>query len=275
MIGSRDDDWLQAEHERVHRQRVLIGNGAFLLHQAAEHPAFDHGEHEVEPTADCDTYHRRVLRLRQVVIAARDLDETVDRLCAVLGLSVCFNDPSVAEFGLHNALLTVGDQFIEVVSPIIDHTAAARLLDRRQAMVTAYMVMFEVDDLDARMAALDGCRSAHRVERRSRHDPRPAPAPGRHRRCDRQPRRNQSARIVALGRAELDCPQRQLGRHRDRRLHDREPMTDRGRISLGAARVAPWRSIRRGHAERDRPGCHRSPQRRTGHHTRSGESALV
>ena len=96
-----------------------------------------------------------MLRLRQVVIAARDLDETVDRLCSVLGLHVCFNDPSVATFGLHNALMTVGDQFIEVVSPVTDHAAAARLLDRRQAMVTAYMVMFEVDDLDARMAVLD------------------------------------------------------------------------------------------------------------------------
>ncbi len=95
-----------------------------------------------------------VLRLRQVVIAARDLDETVDRLCSVLGLHVCFNDPSVAEFGLHNALMTVGDQFIEVVSPVIDDSAAARLLDRRRAVVTAYMVMFEVDDLDSRMAAL-------------------------------------------------------------------------------------------------------------------------
>ncbi len=96
-----------------------------------------------------------VIRLRQVVIAARDLEETVDCLSADLGLRVCFNDPSVAEFGLHNALLTVGDQFIEVVSPVIDGSAAARLLDRRQATVTAYMVMFEVDDLDRRMAALD------------------------------------------------------------------------------------------------------------------------
>jgi hypothetical protein len=60
----------------------------------------------------------------------------------------------VAEFGLHNAVLNVGDQFIEVVSPIADNTAAGRLLDRRQADVTAYMVMFEVDDLDQRMAAL-------------------------------------------------------------------------------------------------------------------------
>ena len=96
-----------------------------------------------------------MLRLRQVVIAARDLQPTIDRLCTDLGLSVCFTDPSVAEFGLHNALLTVGDQFIEVVSPIVDDTTAGRLLDRRQAVVTAYMVMFEVDDLDKRMAALD------------------------------------------------------------------------------------------------------------------------
>lgn len=96
-----------------------------------------------------------VFRLRQVVIAARDLEAAVDRLCTDLKLRVCFNDPGVAEFGLHNALLTVGDQFIEVVSPIKRNTAAGRLLDRRKADVTAYMVMFEVDDLDLRMSALD------------------------------------------------------------------------------------------------------------------------
>jgi hypothetical protein len=95
-----------------------------------------------------------VLRLRQVVVAARDLDATVQAIAEALDLTVCFNDPSVAEFGLHNALLAVGDQFIEVVSPIRDGTAAGRLLDRRGAAVTAYMVMFEVDDLDTRMAAL-------------------------------------------------------------------------------------------------------------------------
>lgn len=107
-----------------------------------------------------DLYHGTlydfgVFRLRQVVIAARDLEAAVDRLCTDLKLRVCFNDPGVSEFGLHNALLTVGDQFIEVISPIINNTAAGRLLDRRKADVTAYMVMFEVDDLDSRIAALD------------------------------------------------------------------------------------------------------------------------
>ncbi|MGZ7011422.1 MAG: VOC family protein [Ilumatobacteraceae bacterium] len=95
-----------------------------------------------------------MLRLRQVVIAARELDATVEHISEALELSVCFRDPGVGEFGLHNALLTVGDQFIEIVSPIRDGTAAGRLLDRRDAAVTAYMVMFEVDDLDSRMAAV-------------------------------------------------------------------------------------------------------------------------
>jgi Glyoxalase-like domain len=109
----------------------------------------------LEPTADCgDLYDAAVIRLRQVVLAARDLDSTVDLLCKELALPVCFKDPGVAEFGLHNALLNVGDQFIEVVSPIADNTAAGRLLDRRQAAATAYMVMFEVDDLDTRLDAL-------------------------------------------------------------------------------------------------------------------------
>ena len=144
--------------QRVHRQRILIGNRAFLLHQTAEHSAFDHRKHALEPTRQRwmgPLYHAGVIRLRQVVLAARDLDSTVDRLCAELELRVCFKDPGVAEFGLHNALLSVGDQFIEVVSPIADNTAAGRLLDRREADVTAYMVMFEVDDLDTRLEALD------------------------------------------------------------------------------------------------------------------------
>ena len=115
-----------------------------------------------------DAYAAGVLRLRQVVIAARDLDATVEQLCAALELSVCFRDPGVAEFGLHNALLTVGDQFIEVVSPIGDGTAAGRLLDRRDAAVTAYMVMFEVDDLDSRMAAVDA--AGVRIVWRGDHD---------------------------------------------------------------------------------------------------------
>lgn len=92
-----------------------------------------------------------MIRLRQVVIAATDLATTVDELGSELGLRVCFHDPSVAEFGLVNALMPIGDQFLEVVSPQRPNTAAGRLIERRGGNC-GYMVMFEVDHLDRRMA---------------------------------------------------------------------------------------------------------------------------
>ncbi len=94
-----------------------------------------------------------MIRLRQVALVARDLDRVVDELCTRLGLTVCFHDPGVAAFGLHNALMMIGDQFLEVVAPTQDGTTAGRLLDKRGGD-GGYMAIYEVDDLDAREAAL-------------------------------------------------------------------------------------------------------------------------
>ena len=88
---------------------------------------------------------------------AADLDPTVDDLCERLGLTVCFRDPGVGEFGLHNALMTIGDQFLEVVAPTTAGTTAGRLLDRRDGD-GGYMAIYEVDDLDARVAHLESNR---------------------------------------------------------------------------------------------------------------------
>ena len=49
-----------------------------------------------------------MIRLRQVALVARELEPVVDRLCSELGLSVCFRDPGVGAFGLHNALFKIG-----------------------------------------------------------------------------------------------------------------------------------------------------------------------
>jgi hypothetical protein len=91
-----------------------------------------------------------MIRLRQVALVASDLDTVVAELCAALGLDVCFVDPGVGEFGLHNALMLIGDQFLEVVSPVREGTTAGRLLDRR-AGDGGYMAIYEVDDLDTRV----------------------------------------------------------------------------------------------------------------------------
>jgi hypothetical protein len=94
-----------------------------------------------------------MIRLRQVVMVARELDPVVDAVCRTLDVEVCFRDPGVAEFGLVNALMAVGDQFIEVVSPQQEGTTAGRLLDKRGGD-GGYMVIVQCDDLDRRRARL-------------------------------------------------------------------------------------------------------------------------
>ncbi|MEZ5340359.1 MAG: VOC family protein [Acidimicrobiales bacterium] len=95
-----------------------------------------------------------MLRLRQIVYVARDLDAAVDSLGGVLGADVVYRDPGVAEFGLNNALFCVGDQFVEIVSPFADHTTAGRLLDKRGGD-GGYMVMLQTDDLAALEAGFE------------------------------------------------------------------------------------------------------------------------
>jgi hypothetical protein len=99
------------------------------------------------------------------VIAARDLDSAVADLTAVLGIRVGFNDPGVAEFGLVNAVLPVGDTFLEVVSPVSPSAPARRFLDRRGGD-GGYMVMIQTGDLDAdrRRAAELGVRVAWQID---------------------------------------------------------------------------------------------------------------
>lgn len=84
------------------------------------------------------------LRIRQIVLAASDLDRTVEDVAAVLGVRVAFRDPLVAKFGLHNVLMPIGDQFIEVVAPVRPDTAAGRLIERRGD--SGYMLLLQTDD---------------------------------------------------------------------------------------------------------------------------------
>jgi hypothetical protein len=93
------------------------------------------------------------MRLRQVALVARALEPVVDDLRCVLGLEVAYHDPDVGVFGLRNALLPVGDRFLEVVSPVRDGTTAGRLLDKRGGD-GGYMVILQVDDLAPHRARL-------------------------------------------------------------------------------------------------------------------------
>jgi hypothetical protein len=88
------------------------------------------------------------VRLRQVALAAHDLDAALGALRRVLGLGEPFRDPGVAEFGLVNGVLPIGDAFLEVVSPARPGTTAGRWLERRGGDA-GYMAIFQTDDLAA------------------------------------------------------------------------------------------------------------------------------
>ena len=83
--------------------------------------------------------------LRQLVMVSSLRDPIVDSLCKLFDLKVSFNDPGVGHFGLENAVLPVGTDFLEVVSPIEENTTAGRYLDRRNGD-GGYMVIIQVDD---------------------------------------------------------------------------------------------------------------------------------
>jgi len=77
-----------------------------------------------------------MIRLRQVCLVARDRDTVVGHLENVFGIRTGYNDPHIHRLGLHNAVIPVGDQFIEVVAPVVEGTTAERYLNRRDGDVT-------------------------------------------------------------------------------------------------------------------------------------------
>jgi len=96
------------------------------------------------------------VRLRQVALVAHELEPVVAALGDALGVSEApFCDPGVSVFGLKNAVMAVGDTFIEVVSPVRPDTAAGRYLERRRGD-GGYMAIFQVDDLEAARARIGG-----------------------------------------------------------------------------------------------------------------------
>jgi hypothetical protein len=86
--------------------------------------------------------------LRQVALVARDCDQVAGELRGAFGWPAPFRDPGVGQFGLINAVFTVGDTFVEVVAPVQPGTTAGRYLERRGGD-GGYMAIFQVPDVAA------------------------------------------------------------------------------------------------------------------------------
>ena len=110
-----------------------------------------------------------MIQLRQICLVAHNLSETIDDLTDILGINICFIDPGVEHFGLNNTLMPIGRNFLEVVAPVKQDTAAGRYLERREGD-GGYMVICQAGSLKDqqmyRQRALDqGIRIAHESER--------------------------------------------------------------------------------------------------------------
>lgn len=106
-------------------------------------------------------------RIRQLVFASYDHDD-IAQLKRVLGLGEGFVDPGVQTFGLTNGVFALGDQFLEVVVPTEDNTAAGRFIDRTQGM-GGYMAIFQTPDLNGVRERADA-RQIRRVWNTDRDD---------------------------------------------------------------------------------------------------------
>ena len=87
------------------------------------------------------------MRIRQLVLVCEDRDSVVNELCNLFQIKVAFYDPGIIHFGLENAVLPVGDTFLEVVSPVKENTTAGRYLKKRKGD-GGYMVIIQTNDFN-------------------------------------------------------------------------------------------------------------------------------
>lgn len=87
------------------------------------------------------------MRLRQLVLVTKKIDQLTEKICDLFELKITFSDPELIHFGLENRMIPVGDTFIEIVSPIQENTAAERFLRKRKGG-GGYMVIVDVDNFE-------------------------------------------------------------------------------------------------------------------------------
>jgi len=92
-----------------------------------------------------------MLNIRQIALVARHDLVAAQEFIDVLGLAIAFHDPGIKNIGLHNTLMPIGTQLLEIVAPITEGTTAERFLLRRKG-ASGYMVITQTDNHPPRRA---------------------------------------------------------------------------------------------------------------------------
>lgn len=95
----------------------------------------------------------RVKNLDHVVAAVTNVDEAAQLYKRNFGLSAT-DRGEIPKFGLRNAILPIGQAFVELAEPLDDSSPLAKAIKERGEGL--YLVALEVDDLDAAVADLRG-----------------------------------------------------------------------------------------------------------------------
>src|SRR4051794_16852217 len=92
-----------------------------------------------------------MLKIRQIALVARHDLVAAQEFIDVLGLAIAFHDPGIKNIGLHNTLMPIGTQLLEIVAPITEGTTGERFLLRRKG-AGGYMVITQTDNHPPRRA---------------------------------------------------------------------------------------------------------------------------
>jgi hypothetical protein len=95
-----------------------------------------------------------MLKIRQIALVARHDLVAAQEFIDVLGVAIAFHDPGIKNLGLHNTLMPIGTQLLEIVAPITEGTTAERYLLRRKG-AGGYMVITQTDDHAPRRSRVD------------------------------------------------------------------------------------------------------------------------
>jgi methylmalonyl-CoA/ethylmalonyl-CoA epimerase len=90
--------------------------------------------------------------IHHVAVAVRDLDEAIETYGRLFGAELEHRD-TVSEQGVEAAAVLVGASRIELLAATDDDTPVGRFLARRGPGM--HHVAYEVDDIEAQLAALD------------------------------------------------------------------------------------------------------------------------